>query len=62
MPLGQTLSTHETNLYEYSAYSLMEEIDINFCKFNNKQAFWAKTYTLDSLTDKVQFFLEMLEQ
>lgn len=30
--LGDNLSQYELNLYEYSAFSLMEEIDIFYCK------------------------------
>lgn len=39
----------------------MEEIDINYCKFTNKEAF-SVIFTNDLLTDKVHYILEMLEQ
>ena len=35
--LGNTLSAYEANLYEYAAFSLTEEVDVAFCKMNNKE-------------------------
>jgi hypothetical protein len=58
--LGENLSTYETKLYEYASYSLMEEVDICYCKINNKD-FMTVKFDESSLCDKVLNILEKLE-
>ena len=50
--LGDKLGDYELNLYEYSTFSLMEEIDIHYCKFKNLEKF-KKEYTDDDLRNEV---------
>jgi hypothetical protein len=58
--LGDKLSQYELNLYEYSAFSLLEEIDIFYCKNKNMEVF-ENYFDEDSLLDKIQYLLEMME-
>ena len=58
--LGDKLSQYELNLYEYSAFSLLEEIDIFYCKKKNLELF-ENEFDEDSLMDKIQYLLEMME-
>ena len=60
--LGANLSSYETNLYEYSSFSLNEEIDIVYCKIENESDFLATTFDDDTLHDKVSILMEMMEQ
>ena len=48
--LGAKLSEYELNLYEYSTFSLCEEIDIFFCKHNTKSD--DVTYNEDTVRTK----------
>jgi len=59
--LGANLSEYETHLFEYSSFSLMEEIDLSFCKFKNIDLF-KTAFTEDTLTDRIMYTLEVLEQ
>lgn len=49
------------NLYEYSSFALMEEVDIQFCKFKNSEKF-SKIFDEEDLRNEVQQIFEMLEQ
>ena len=59
--LGKKLTEYELHLYEYSAFSLTEEIDLFYC--THKQHGLAKNpLNLQKLRNKTQFILEILEQ
>ena len=45
--MGEKLTEYELKLYEYSAFSLMEEVDIFFIKAKNKEEFVEKQLTKD---------------
>ena len=51
--LGAKLSDYELNLYEYSTFSLSEEVDIFYCKNKQKEVLGDDVdYDEDSLTEK----------
>ena len=61
--LGAKLSEYELNLYEYSTFSLSEEIDIFLCKQKNPEAFAEGiTYNEDTVRFKCQSILDTLDQ
>ena len=60
--LGDKLCQYELNLYEYSAFSLCEEIDIFYCQKRNLDTVGSVEYDEDSLRSKLQVILEYLEQ
>lgn len=59
--LGAKLSDYELKLYEYSTFSLSEEVDIFYCKTKNKDVF-SESFESEMLTEKSQMILELLEQ
>ena len=59
--LGAKLSDYELKLYEYSMFSLSEEVDIFYCKAKNSEVFKPE-YDEEMLTEKSQLILELLEQ
>jgi hypothetical protein len=59
--LGAKLSDYELKLYEYSTFSLSEEIDIFYCKAKNAEVFKPE-FDEEMLTEKSQLILELLEQ
>ena len=59
--LGAKLSDYELKLYEYSTFSLCEEIDIFYCKNQNSEVF-EDPYDAERLTESSQLILELLEQ
>ena len=59
--LGAKLSDYELKLYEYSTFSLCEEIDIFYCKNHNPEVF-DQPYDNERLTESSQLILELLEQ
>ena len=48
---GDKLSEYELNLYEYSTFSLTEEIDIFYCK--HKNPIFKNSFDDESLRDKI---------
>ena len=58
--LGDTLCEYELNLYEYSTFALMEEVDIAYCKFKNSSKFAAE-FSDDDLRNEVQTIFEKLD-
>lgn len=59
--MGKKLTEYELHLYEYSAFSLSEEVDLFYC--THKQAELAQVpLDLKKLRSKTQFILEILEQ
>jgi len=58
--LGDNLCEYELNLYEYSTFALMEEVDICYCKFKNTSKF-ATEFNDDDLRNEVQTMFEKLD-
>ena len=57
-PLGDRLTSYELQLYEYSAFSLSEEVDLHHCRVMQK----LQPFEEAKLKPKVQYLLELLEQ
>lgn len=57
---GKNLSSYEVKLFEYSNFSLMEEVDIVFCKIK-RQAFASATLDEDQIKGKILSLTEVLE-
>ena len=57
-PLGDCLTNYELRLYEYTALGVCEEIDVYYCKQQQKLPEFA---TKNALKQKIQSLLEYSE-
>jgi hypothetical protein len=58
--LGKKLTEYELKLYEYSAYSLSEEIDLFYTSKINDE-FAKIIFDEDLIKEKIQIILEVIE-
>lgn len=58
--LGKKLTEYELHLYEYSAFSLSEEVDLFYCTHKQPELAQAPL-DMKKLRSKTQFILEILE-
>ena len=59
--LGKKLTEYELHLYEYSAFSLSEEVDMFYCKNLEHVIAMGKINEM-KIKSKIQYILEILEQ